>query len=109
LRKEEGGLLDSAIVFAPSNSAIDVAISSVKKGGTVVIGVLGSVSNFPTFEEKIVKGSVIGSRQDMKEVVELARTSNLKIVIETQKLKDANKVLARLKNSEVEARAVLVP
>jgi propanol-preferring alcohol dehydrogenase len=109
LRKEEGGLLDSAIVFAPSNSAIDVAISSVKKGGTVVIGVLGSVSNFPTFEEKIVKGSVIGSRNDMKEVVELARTSDLKVVIETQKLKDANKVLARLKNSQVEARAVLVP
>jgi propanol-preferring alcohol dehydrogenase len=109
LRKGEGGLLDSAIVFAPSNSAIDVAISSVKKGGTVVIGVLGSVSNFPTFEEKIVKGSVIGSRNDMKELVELARTSDLKVVIETQKLKDANKVLARLKNSQVEARAVLVP
>lgn len=109
LRKEEGGLLDSAIVFAPSNSAIDIAISSVKKGGTVVIGVLGSVANFPTFEEKIVKGSVIGSRQDMKELVELARTSDLKVVIETQKLKDANEVLARLKNSQIEARAVLVP
>ncbi|HEY8140609.1 MAG TPA: alcohol dehydrogenase catalytic domain-containing protein [Nitrososphaera sp.] len=109
LRKEEGGLLDSAIVFAPSNRAIDVAISSVKKGGTVVIGVLGSVANFPTFEEKIVKGSVIGSRQDMKELVELARTSDLKVVIETQKLKDANEVLARLKNSQIEARAVLVP
>jgi propanol-preferring alcohol dehydrogenase len=109
LRKEEGGLLDSAIVFAPSNSAIDAAISSVKKGGTVVIGVLGSVADFPAFEEKIVKGSVIGSRQDMKELVELARTSDLKVVIETQKLKDANEVLARLKNSQVEARAVLVP
>jgi propanol-preferring alcohol dehydrogenase len=109
LKKEEGGLLDSAIVFAPSNSAIDIAITSVKKGGTVVIGVLGSVANFPTFEEKIIKGSVIGSRQDMKELVELATTSDLKVVIETQKLKDANEVLARLKNSQVEARAVLVP
>jgi propanol-preferring alcohol dehydrogenase len=109
LKKEEGGLLDSAIVFAPSDSAIDAAISSVKKGGTVVIGVLGSVADFPTFEEKIIKGSVIGSRQDMKELVELAKTSDLKVVIETQKLKDANEVLARLKNSQVQARAVLVP
>jgi D-arabinose 1-dehydrogenase-like Zn-dependent alcohol dehydrogenase len=45
----------------------------------------------------------------MKELVELARTSDLKVVIETQKLKDANEVLARLKNSQVQARAVLVP
>src|SRR5437867_13215982 len=62
LKKEEG-LLDSAIVFAPSDSVIDTAIKSVKKGGTVVLGVLGNVTNFPTFEEKIVQGSIIGSRK----------------------------------------------
>ncbi|HKZ61529.1 MAG TPA: alcohol dehydrogenase catalytic domain-containing protein, partial [Nitrososphaera sp.] len=45
LKKEEG-LLDSAIVFAPSDRVIDAAIRSVKKGGIVVLGVLGNVANF---------------------------------------------------------------
>ena len=108
LKKEEG-LLDSAIVFAPSDRVIDTAIKSVKKGGTVVLGVLGNVSDFPTFEEKIVKGSVIGTMKDMAELVSLASSSGLKVVIETHKLAEANEVLARLKKSQVEARAVLVP
>ena len=107
--KREEGLLDSAIVFAPSDKAIDAAIKSVKKGGVVVLGVLGNLVDFPTFEEKIVKGSVIGTRKDMAELVKLAGSSGLKVVIETRRLSEANEVLARLKKSEVEARAVLVP
>ena len=108
LKKEEG-LLDSAIVFAPSDNVIDTAIKSVKKGGTIVLGVLGNVTNFPTFEEKIVKGSVIGSRKDMADLVELACKSGLKVVVGTHRLAEANEVLAKLKTSQVEARAVLVP
>jgi propanol-preferring alcohol dehydrogenase len=108
LKKEEG-LLDSAIVFAPSDKVIDTAIRSVKKGGVVVLGVLGNVANFPTFEEKIIKGSVIGTRKDMADLVKLASGSGLKVVIETHRLPEANEVLARLKKSHIEARAVLVP
>ncbi|HEV8387108.1 MAG TPA: alcohol dehydrogenase catalytic domain-containing protein [Nitrososphaera sp.] len=108
LRKEEG-MLDNAIVFAPSDSVIDTAIKSVRKGGTIVLGVLGNVTDFPTFEEKTIKGSVIGTRKDMAELVRLASDSDLKIVIETFKLEEANEVLAKLKNSQIEARAVLIP
>jgi alcohol dehydrogenase, propanol-preferring len=108
LKKEEG-LLDSAIVFAPSDKVIDSAIKSVKKGGVVVLAVLGNVTDFPTFEEKIIKGSVIGTRKDMADLVKLASNSDLKVVIETHKLAEANEVLARLKKSQIEARAVLVP
>ena len=109
LRKDEGHLLDSAIVFAPSDEAIDTAIKSVKKGGTIVLGVLGNVREFPTFEEKIIKGSVIGTRKDMEELVKIASDSGLNVVIDTFKLEKANDVLAMLKNSLIEARAVLVP
>jgi propanol-preferring alcohol dehydrogenase len=108
LKKEEG-LLDSAIVFAPSDKAIDAAIKSVKKGGIIVMGVLGNLTNFPTFEEKIVKGSVIGTRKDMADLVRLASDSGLQVVIEKRRLAEANEVLAKLKKSQVEARAVLVP
>jgi propanol-preferring alcohol dehydrogenase len=71
--------------------------------------VRGNISNFPTFEEKIVKGSVIGTRKDMADLVKLASSSGLQIIIETHRLVEANEVLGRLKKSQVEARAVLVP
>lgn len=109
LKKEEGGLLDSAIVFAPSERAIDAAVKSVKKGGLVVVGVVGQIPHFSAFEEKTIRGTVIGSRQDMADLVALASEKSLEVVIETHRLAEANDVLARLKHSEVEARAVLVP
>jgi alcohol dehydrogenase, propanol-preferring len=107
--RDEEGLLDSVIVFAPSDKVIDAAIKSVKKGGIVVLGVRGNIANFPTFEEKIVKGSVIGTRKDMADLVKMASSLGLQVIIETHRLAEANEVLHRLKKSEVEARAVLIP
>ncbi len=108
LKKEEG-LLDSAIVFAPSDQAIDTAIKSVRKGGTIIVGVFGNVPEFLFYEEKTIRGSVIGSRKDMADLVKLAAESSLQIVVEKHRISEANTVLSRLKKSEVEARAVLVP
>lgn len=107
--KRQEGLLDSAIVFAPSEKAIGAAVESVKKGGLVVVAVVGNIPNFFAFDEKTIRGTVIGSRQDMADLVRIAADKSLNIVIEMHKLAEANEVLARLKNSEVEARAVLVP
>jgi len=107
--KNEEGLLDSAIVFAPSDKAIDSAIKSVKKGGIVVVCVFGKIPEFRFYEEKIVRGSVIGTRKDMRELVRIAEESDLKVVSKGFPLKKANQVLAELKNSKVYGRAVLVP
>ena len=107
--KQEEGLLDSAIVFAPSDNVISAAISSVKRGGVIVLGVRGNVANFPTFQEKIVKGSNIGTRKDMADLIKMASEYGLRVIIETHRLAEANEVLYRLKNSEIEARAVLIP
>ena len=63
LKNEEGEkLLDSTIVFAPSEEVIGTAIKSVKKDGIIIIGVAGSIPYFSFAEEKVIKGSVIGSR-----------------------------------------------
>ena len=108
LKKEEG-LLDGAIVFAPSDKVIDSAIKSVKKGGTIVICVFGKLPEFLFYEEKTVKGSVIGSRKDMREFIKIAEQSGLKVVSKGFPLGEANKVPADLKNSRVYGRAVLLP
>ncbi len=108
LKKEEG-LLDSAIVFAPSEKVVDSAISSVKKGGLVVLGVLVDIPNFDVFAEKTLRGTLIGSRKDMAEVVRIAEQNDIKIIYKTFPLEQANKVLSDLKHSKIDARAVLTP
>lgn len=56
-----------------------------------------------------LSGELIGSRRDMADLVALAADCSLEVVTETHKLAEPNEVLERLKHSEVEARAVLVP
>lgn len=107
--KEKVGLLDAAIVFAPADIVTDTAIKAIKRGGLVVIGTIGKISNFVAFEEKTIRGTVIGSRNDMKEVIRIANEKNLKVFSEVYRLEQANEVLAKLKTSKIEARAVLVP
>lgn len=108
LKKEEG-MLDSAIVFAPSENAVDAAIKSVRKGGTIVLGVLANIPDFDVFSEKTIRGTLIGSRQDMQNVVRLAKEHDISIVYKQYQLEEANEILADLKQSKIEARAVLTP
>lgn len=108
VRKEEG-LLDAAIVFAPSESVTDTAINAVKKGGTIVIGTFGNIPNFDVTQEKTIRGTLIGSRKDMADVVRIAEQNQLEIVYKTFPLEKANDVLRDLKYSKIEARAVLTP
>jgi len=42
-------------------------------------------------------------------VIRIAKDNDFKVVTETFPLEQANEVLERLKNSDIEARAVLIP
>ena len=106
---EEYGLFDAAIVFAPVEQVTDTAIKSIKKGGIVVIATVGNIPNFLAFEEKTVRGTLIGSRKDMEDVIKISDKHNIKVVTESFPLERANEVLVKLKNSEIDARAVLIP
>ena len=44
-----------------------------------MLGVRSNVDNFPTFEEKVVKGSNIGTRKDMADVIVMASEHSLRI------------------------------
>ena len=103
------GPLDAAIVFAPADHVTDTAIKAVKKGGLVVVATVGKITGFVAFEEKTVRGTLIGSVQDMRDVIEMAQTHKLEVVSETYPLEQANEVLEKLKVSGIDARAVLIP
>ena len=107
--KEKQGLLDAAIVFAPADIVTDTAIKSVKKGGTIVIATIGENPPFIAFEEKTIRGTLIGSTKDMEQVIKICDEKHLEVISETYPLEKANEVLKKLKDSQIEARAVLIP
>jgi propanol-preferring alcohol dehydrogenase len=107
--KDKHGLLDAAIVFAPADIVTDTAIKSVKKGGLIVIATVGKDPKFMAFEEKTIRGTLIGSTKDMEEVIKICDEKKLEVITETYPLEKANEVLQKLKNSQIKARAVLIP
>jgi propanol-preferring alcohol dehydrogenase len=107
--KEKHGMLDAAIVFAPADIVTNTAIKAVKKGGLIVIATVGRNPSFLAFEEKTIRGTLIGSIKDMEEVIRICGEKNLEVVTESFPLEKANEVLQKLKNSKIEARAVLIP
>ncbi len=107
--KEKHGTLDAAIVFAPADIVTDTAIKSAKKGGLIVIATVGENPSFMSFEEKTIRGTLIGSTKDMEQVIKICDEKNIKVVTQTFPLEKANEVLKKLKDSEIEARGVLIP
>ncbi|MGI0056498.1 MAG: alcohol dehydrogenase catalytic domain-containing protein [Nitrosarchaeum sp.] len=107
--KKRHGMLDAAIVFAPADIVTDVAIKSVKRGGLIVIATVGKNPTFFAFEEKTIRGTVIGSTKDMEQVIKICDENNILVITETYPLEKANQVLKKLKDSQIQGRAVLIP
>ncbi len=61
------------------------------------------------FEEKTIRGTLIGSTKDMEQVIKICDEQNLEVITQVFPLEKANEVLKKLKNSEIEARGVLIP
>jgi propanol-preferring alcohol dehydrogenase len=103
------GSVDSSIVFAPSDDYIDMAVKSTKKGGTIVVGVRGNIHNFPFNREITIKGTAIGTRIDMQNVLRIASQGLVHAKVNVYDLSHANTVLLNLKRAKIQGRAVLVP
>lgn len=102
------GKPDVVMVHAPSQKAVEQALKLVKRGGTVLLSVLGCAQIFFPEEHSII-GSVIGTRQDMDETLQLASKGKVKVDWEAYKLSQAQEALIKLKQGKIVGRAVLVP
>jgi len=87
----------------------NTAIKSVKKGGIIVIATVGENPEFSAFEEKTIRGTLIGSTKDMEQVIKICNENKIEVIYETFPLDKANEALQKLKDSKIDARAVLVP
>lgn len=110
LQKQAGGV-DAAIVFTNSTEAMEQAIKSVKRMGTVILVGLTTRDLTLSITETILKGihlvgSFLGTHADLETVFRLAGQGILPAT-ETFPLDAAPQVLARLDRGEIAGRAVI--
>ena len=70
---------------------------------------MGENPSFMPFEEKTIRGTLIGSTKDMEQVIKICDQKDIKVISQSFPLEEANEVLKKLKDSEIQARAVLIP
>jgi propanol-preferring alcohol dehydrogenase len=105
--------LDAAITFAPAGDVVVAALRALDRGGTVAINAihLDRVPELPYEElwwERRIASVANFTRQDARELLELAARIPLRTTFDTFPLAEANTALARLKRGEVGGAAVLV-
>ncbi len=104
--------LDSAIIFAPTGPLVPVALSHIRKGGTVALAGI-YMTPIPEMKYDLIYGertlrSVANStRQDVKELLSLAAEIPIHTEVELYPLEKANQALIALKNSDISGAAVL--
>lgn len=108
-RIQQDGGLDAALVFAPSDAVVSQALQSLKPGGTLVLGVNATIRDFPFALEQRIVGSLLGNREMMREVLQIAATEKIRVAAEARPLADAAQALTDLKDGKVAGRLVLVP
>jgi propanol-preferring alcohol dehydrogenase len=102
------GKPDVVAIHAPSQKAIDQAFQTVKRGGTVLLAVVGQPF-INSFEEYTVLGTEVGTRLDMQQTLRLAERRKIKVKSQAYNMSEVNEVLLKLKKGEMAGRAVLVP
>ena len=111
LQKEYGGV-DAALVLTPSASAIHQAFRALKRTGTLVlVGLAMSQYELPLVDTVLkgitVRGSYLGTPQDLVEVFDLAAAGLIRAHVEVHALDETPAVLERLRRGELLGRAVI--
>jgi alcohol dehydrogenase, propanol-preferring len=114
-RIQELGGADQAIVTAVSPRAFEQAYASLRRGGTLVFVGLPKDNEIrlPIFETVLngitVKGSIVGTRVDLREVFELHAAGKTHVIVEEHALDEVNECIERVDAGEVPARIVFRP
>ena len=98
---------DSVVIFAPDDEVMKRSLNFAKDGGIIVQGVIGNFGTILSPRELTIKGTKIGTRSEMNEVIQLAASHKIKIEYKKYLLEDANQSLKDLKKGKINGRAVI--
>jgi propanol-preferring alcohol dehydrogenase len=105
--------LDAAIIFAPAGELVPLALTSLERGGVLVLGGI-HMSDIPSFPyqliygERVVRSVANNTREDGREFLTEAANIPVRTHVETFSLSQANEALVALKNDAIRGAAVLV-
>ncbi|MGI4837963.1 MAG: alcohol dehydrogenase AdhP [Janthinobacterium lividum] len=111
LKKEIGGA-HGALVTAVSPIAFKQAIGMTRRGGTIALNGLPP-GDFPisifdmVLNGTTVRGSIVGTRQDLQEALDFAGEGKVKATVSTEKLENVNAVFDRMREGQIEGRVVI--
>jgi alcohol dehydrogenase, propanol-preferring len=108
------GRVHVALVTSAAKAAYDTAFPCVRPGGSLlVVGLPSESICFPPIMmaavEVCIQASSVGTRQDTRELLEMAAAGKVRAEITTRPLAQANDVLAELRAGKVSGRVVLIP
>jgi len=108
------GGVHAAINMTASGRAVQQALASLRREGTLVV--VGfpveslSLSMYDLVRRRLrVIGSGVGTRQDLRAVLALAGQGRLQVHVEEHPLAEAPALLERLRQGRIPGRAVLMP
>ncbi len=109
---EPPGLLDRAVSFAPAGALIPLALTKLRKGGTLALaGIhLDKIPEMPyalLYGERTLRSVTASTRRDAEELLALAERIPIKMEVEVFPLAEANDALQRLKASLITGAGVL--
>ena len=104
---------DAVFDFVGVNSTLALAVGSVGRNGRVVLVGLGGGSFPLTFKSMPLEAGVVtsswGNRNELVEVIDLARRGLLVARVERYPLTRINEAVERLRSGAVDGRAVVLP
>ena len=112
VKKETGGGAHGVLITAPSLIAFKQGVGMTRKRGTcVLVGLPPGEFPVPLFDVVAncitIRGSFVGTRQDMAEALAFAAEGKVKADIELQPLSSINQIFDRLEHGDVPSRVVL--
>ncbi|AMJ59676.1 zinc-dependent alcohol dehydrogenase [Bosea sp. PAMC 26642] len=112
IRTGTGGGAHGVLITAPSLGAFKQGIAMARKRGTcVLVGLPPGEFPVPLFDVVAncitIRGSFVGTREDMAEALAFAAEGKVKADIELQPLSAINSVFERLEHGDVPSRVVL--
>ena len=110
--KAAGEGCHGVLVTAVSPKAFEQAVSIVRRGGTMVLNGLPpgkfDLSIFDMVLDGItVRGSIVGTRLDLKEALDIAARGKVKAHIKVEPLQNINDIFQRMEQGKIDGRIVI--
>jgi len=111
IQKETGGA-HGVLVTAVSTAAFRQALGMLRRGGTcALVGLPPGDFPTPIFELVLkgltIRGSIVGTRNDMAEALAFAADGKVKVHYEMEPLENINSIFERMKKGQITGRIVM--